>query len=102
MSCWLEFHVAGGGCAVIEVSAIAGFQRNGHDLFAPGTPAEPVQVIMRAGATVEVVGESVGALVTRLISAKHKEKTTPGAIAHFDRLTPLEPDDAAGAGPVEV
>lgn len=103
MTAYLEFHIKGAGCAVVEAGSICAVIGKGHDLFTPGTPETPTLVIFRgSGETLEVIGESVGGIITRMISARQIDKESVGSIAYFDRIDqmPQGDEDAIPSKPV--
>ncbi len=85
MSVWLELHVKGGGLAVLEVGMLGGLVSSGGILDV-GTPQSPVRVVLRAGETIDVIGESIGGIMMRVTNAKREFKSTPGAVMHLDRV----------------
>lgn len=95
MAVFLEFHVKGGGCALVEVGMIGAAMARGHDVFAEGSADTPTVVVLRGGETIDVVGESVGKVIARLVRAKQAFRSMPGADVYVDWITPLGGDDAA-------
>lgn len=106
MPTFLELHIKGGGCAIIDTGVIAGAMRKGSDLFAAGTPESPTLVIIRGGETLEVVGESPGVVIARMVNVRMRlaeqqfEAKRLGGVGPsvlVDYLTEMgAKDDAAG------
>lgn len=97
MATFLEFHLKGGGCAVVDTSTICGAIARGHDVWAPGVADAPTLVVLRSGEHLEVIGESVGKVIARIVQVRQLLKAIPGAEVYVDWITPLseEAQDAA-------
>jgi hypothetical protein len=100
MAAYLEFHLKGGGCALVDAGMVGAVIAAGHDVWKPGTPDKPTRVVLRAGETIDVIGESPGVIVARLVDAREKArvlKYETNKEVYVDWLTPLgEGVDAAG------
>lgn len=102
MSTYLEFHVKGGGCALVEAAMIGAVMAKGTDAWKPGTSETPTLIVLRSGSTLEIIGSSPGGVVGRVVSAKEKERElrqATGAVVYVDWLEPLnqgQRDDDAG------
>jgi hypothetical protein len=100
MATFLEFHLKGGGCAIIDTGVIGGAIAKGHDASAPGTTATPTLVLLRGGETLEVIGESPMLVIARMVKVRKTFREMPGADVLVDWLRPLgEGEDAAGGEP---
>lgn len=96
MSAFLEFHLKGGGCALVDASMIGAAIAKGTDLNKVGTADSPTLVVLRAGETLEVINQSVVGVMGRValakIELKRKRYADPDAV-FVDYLTPLEDRD---------
>jgi hypothetical protein len=100
VSVWIEVHLKGGGACVMDAGMIAGCARKGDDLFTRGTTDAPLSVFIRGGGeTLEVIDESVGSLISRIIYARQAAKNAVGATDYFDRITALRPEEDEDAAP---
>ena len=100
MSAYLEFHVKGGGCAIIEAGMIGAVMAKGHDAWRVGTPDAPTLVVLRSGEQIEVIGSSPGGVIGRLVSTRQLEremKMLKNAEVYVDWLAPMTADDADAA-----
>lgn len=102
MAAYLEFHIKGGGCALVEAGMIGAVIARGHDVWKVGTSETPTVVILRAGETLEVIGVSPGGVIARAVTAREqarKAKYQDGTEVWVDWLTPMEQRDDADGEP---
>lgn len=100
MSAYLEFHVKGGGCALVEAGSIAAVLAKGHDVWKVGSPDAPTLVVMRAGETIEVIGNSAGGVIGRVVDARAKAaklKYEKGGDVYVDWMPALNQGEADAA-----
>lgn len=73
MSAFIELALKGGGRAMIEAGTIGGFiVAEGADLHTPGTPERPVRIILRAGETLDVIGQSASLILVRAAKTRKR------------------------------
>lgn len=104
MTAYLEFHVKGGGCAIVEAGMIGAVIAKGHDPWKVGAADAPTLVVLRSGETLEIIGASPGGVIGRVVSARQtaqKLKFEAQIEVFVDWLTPLNEgeSDASGAQP---
>jgi hypothetical protein len=67
MAAYIELRCKGGQMAYIEVGMIGGVVTSPDmDAYVPATEAKPVMLVLRAGATLETVGQSAALILTRM------------------------------------
>jgi hypothetical protein len=96
---YLEFHIKGGGSAIIEASMIGAAMSSSTDIWAVGTPNGPTRIILRSGETIDIVGNSAGGVIGRIVDAKAKLKVLKGQDGrevYLDQISPLSDPDNAG------
>jgi len=97
MPAWVELHVKGNGRAYVEVGMIGAVLTGvGADVMTPGTPTTPLRVVLRAGDTLDVIGDSAIGLMARMLDAKRYQLERKAAGAedfYLDQLKPLEAPD---------
>lgn len=72
MATFLEFHVLGGGVALLDTAAIAGAMATGTDAWARGVKDAPTRIVLRAGEAVDVIGESPASVVARIVNIRRR------------------------------
>lgn len=94
MTAYLELHLKGNGRAFVEAGSIMGvISGAGTDIWSRGLPEKPVSVVLRGGATLEVIGEAAGHIIARAVLSRRKVRQE-ALDTYVDYLTPLEgPDD---------
>jgi hypothetical protein len=101
VTAYLEFHLKGDGCAIVEAGMIGAVIAKGHDVWKVGTAEAPTMVVLRSGETVEIVGASPGGVIGRVVSARQmaqKLKYESQIEVFVDWLTPLNEGEADAAG----
>lgn len=98
MATFLEFHIAGGGIALLDTGSITGALAKGADSWARGVKEAPTRLLLRGGEAVDVIGESPASVVARIVRIR-REFNTARKTAHamggeldvlVDWLTPME------------
>lgn len=101
MTAYLEFHIKGGGCAIVESGMVGAVMAKGHDSWKVGTADAPTLVVLRSGETLEIIGASPGGVIGRLVSARQtaqKLKYEAQVEVYVDWLAPLNEGEADAAG----
>lgn len=95
MTAYLEFHLKGNGRGFIEAGSIAGvISGKNTTIWSRGVTESPVIVIMRGGATMEVIGEAAGHIIARALMSRQKVRQEALDV-YIDYLTPMEAPDGA-------
>jgi hypothetical protein len=90
VSAYLEFHVKGNRRAYIDAGGILGVLTSPNMNFdTVATPQAPVSVLLRAGETIEVIGQSAGLIMLRAKIARERLKAE-GKLVLIDYLEPLD------------
>lgn len=89
MSAYLELHVKGNRRAYIDAGGILGVITSPNMEFdTVATSTSPISVILRAGETIEVIGQSAGLIMLRAKMARERLKAE-GKLMLIDYLEPL-------------
>jgi len=89
VSAYLELHVKGNRRAYIDAGGILGVITSPNMNFdTVATPTSPISVVLRAGETIEVIGQSAGLIMARAKMARERLKAE-GKMILIDYLEPL-------------
>lgn len=92
MAAYIEVNVKGGRRGFVEVGSIASVVTSpGMDIFTLSTEEKPLMLLLRGGASYEVVGESAGKILARADDAK-KAYRDSARDTYVDFLIPHDPD----------
>jgi hypothetical protein len=94
MSAYVELHIKGGGCAIVDASMIGAVMAKGHDAWKVGSPDAPTLIVLKSGETLEIVGASPGGVIGRVVTARQAVPGIPVPLQH-----PVEGAGEAGPDP---